>query len=238
MLSGAEIRKEIGGQQILQGVSIDVAPGTITALLGPNGSGKTSLLRALALIDPPGSGRVQIDERVYSFPATTKLPEIPPWPTVTVVFQQHFLWPHLTLKDNIELPAKLRRVVDWQSDAERIVSKLELGAVLNRFPNQVSGGQRQRAALARALLLKPSYLLMDEITASLDLEQTREVLSLLPELKQQGTGMLLTTHLIGFAKHVSDRVVFLDGGKIVEEGGPGILDAPATPRLQAFLSVA
>lgn len=237
MLIAENISKEINGNKILNNVSLTLLASQITAVIGANGSGKSSLLRALALIDPPSEGKITIEKTCYNFP--TKSIANTPWPKLGVVFQQHFLWPHLTIRENISLPAKANKISNFDTEFERVISAMNLKEFLDRYPNQVSGGQRQRAALARALILKPSYLLMDEITASLDIEQTREVINYLPKLKAEGTSILIITHLFGLARQIADNVIFLDHGQIIEQGSTAaVLDNPTSPRLSAFLTFA
>ncbi|QQR68968.1 MAG: amino acid ABC transporter ATP-binding protein [Alphaproteobacteria bacterium] len=239
MLTGHKLVRSYEGRRILDEVDVEIAPGQITTLIGPSGSGKTTLLRALSLIDPPDSGVVGWDETSLSFPFPKDAPLAPPWPYVTVVFQQLFLWPHLTLRENILLPA--RNVWEDQDalvvELENLGRSLDMAAYLDRFPNQASLGQRQRVALARAILLKPRYILMDEVTSALDVEQVHKILTYLPTLRERGIGVLLITHLLHFATHASDHILFLDGGRIQESGPPSILLEPQSPRLRQFLSI-
>jgi len=236
MLVAKDVRKSFGPTDALRGVSAVVTPGQITALIGPNGCGKSTFLRAMSLLDPPDSGSVTIDEQEYSFPRRNGKAYPPPWPKLTMVFQQLFLWPHLTIRQNITLP--LRNLEgDHHEKVEALVDLLEMGEYLDRFPNQVSLGQRQRAAIARALALEPKYLLLDEITSALDIEQVGVVLNQLRIVSGQGTGVLLITHLIGFAKQAADQVLFMRSGKIEEAGGPEILTSPKSDYLIKFLSL-
>ena len=147
-----------------------------------------------------------------------------------MVFQQLFLWPHLTLRENITLA---KRSTD--AEIEELISALEMQAFIDRYPNQTSLGQRQRAAFARAIALKPEYLLLDEITSALDIEQVERVAVLLEKLKSQDTGILLVSHLINFAKRVSNSIVFMDGGKIIEQGDRELITNPQQPRTKEFL---
>lgn len=233
MLIGKKIIKKYHGVEILKGVDITVEPGKITSLIGPSGSGKTTLLRVLSMLDLPESGSITLDSEKYEFPLKASN-IIPPWPRVSVVFQQLFLWPHLTLKENILLP--LKGVVDKKHFTE-LVQILQMEEFIDRYPNQVSLGQRQRAALARALILNPEYLLLDEITSALDIEQVNVVLSHLQTLRDKGVGILIVTHLLNFAQRASDNIVFLDGGKVIETGGKEILEKPKHERIQKFLSI-
>lgn len=236
MLSGQCINKTLGGREILKDVSIEISPGRVSCLIGPSGSGKTTLLRALALIDLPDRGQVIIDGREYTFPRKKAKETLAPWPIVTAVFQTLFLWPHLTLLENIALPCRNIQGIDANKEIESLIDFFEMSPFIKRFPNQASLGERQRVALARALILKPRYLLLDEITSALDIEQTARILNYLQTLRGLETGMLVITHAIGFAHRVCDHVYFMDQGSIVEHGGSEIIDSPQTERFAQFLS--
>ena len=227
MLKAENLIKSFGNRLILDGVSATVRPGEITALIGPSGSGKTTLLRALAGIEQADSGTVTLDSAPLNHP----------WPRLTVVFQELFLWPHLTLEENILLPARNVGYINVDEAFADVVQLLNMESFINNYPSEASLGQRQRAAIARAIMLKPQYILMDEITSALDIEQVHNILSLLPMLKERGIGILLITHHISFARKATDQVLFLADGKIAEHGPAAILDAPQSPRLQQFLSI-
>ncbi len=231
-LEARGVRKSLGGQEVLRGADLAVAPGAITCLIGPSGCGKTTLLRALAFLDLPDGGALALDDQAWDFPLAGAPPA--PWPEVTAVFQSLFLWPHLTLRENIMLPAR-RRNPNAEKDIRGLAALLDMEHFLDKHPNQASGGQRQRAALARALILNPRYVLLDEITSALDLEQSAKILTKLTHLRERGIGVLLITHTLDFARRAADLVVFMDAGRVAEAGGPEILDRPATPRLAAFL---
>ncbi len=237
MLTGENIHKSYGGREILTGITITVAPGQITAVLGPSGAGKSTLLRTLSLLDLPDAGRVVVDDVTYTFPRKNGNQIAPPWPKLTVVFQQLFLWPHLTIRRNILLPLEKLGNGRKNGEVSALIERFELEDLVDRYPNEVSLGQRQRAALVRALALEPKYLLLDEITSALDVEHVSKILEHLQTLKEQGTGILLVTHLIGFAKHSADQVVFMENGSILEAGGPDLLTEPSNGRLRKFLSL-
>ena len=240
MLSATGLTKSLGGKTILHDVAIPVNPGEITVLIGPSGSGKTTLLRALSLLDPPDSGTVAIDDAVYTFPLEEGQSIKPPWPHVTVVFQQFFLWPHLTLRRNITLPIedkyKGRKKV-LEGRVRELIEMFDMEQFIDRYPNETSLGQRQRAAIARALILDPSYVLLDEITSALDVEQIHAILKMLQMLRDKGIGILLVTHLIDFARKAANHVVFLDNGRVLEAGGRDVLMSPQCERLRRLLSV-
>ncbi len=242
MLSAKNMSKSYGdGANVLTDVSLDLAPGTITTLVGPSGSGKSTLLRAISLLDPPDSGTISISGRTYAFAG--KGEDVwsdfgaPPWPEVTVVFQQLFLWPHLTLRQNIELPIRKRLSSSGKAEVDELLRQLGMSAFADRYPNQVSLGQRQLAAIARALALRPKYMLLDEITSALDVEYVSLILGQLSRLREAGIALLLITHLIGFAQKSANQVLFMDNGRIVESGGPEILTRPRTDRMRDFLSL-
>lgn len=220
MLTAQNIDKKREGRLILSGVSISIPSGSVVSLIGSSGAGKTTLLNVLAGIDAPDNGEVRLNEELIAHPS----------PRVAMVFQQLFLWPHLTLRENITLA---KRSTD--AEIEELISALEMQAFIDRYPNQTSLGQRQRAAFARAIALKPEYLLLDEITSALDIEQVERVAVLLEKLKSQDTGILLVSHLINFAKRVSNSIVFMDGGKIIEQGDRELITNPQQPRTKEFL---
>ena len=222
---------------IFKSVDLEIKPGEITVLIGPSGTGKTTLLRCLALLDPPQTGEIAIDDEAFIFPEPREGNPAPPWPKLTAVFQQLFLWPHLTLRENILMPVRLRGLADNGTELEKLIEAFDMQEFIDHYPNEASLGQRQRVALARSLMLKPRYLLLDEITSALDVEQIAKILSYLKTLRGQDIGIFLITHLLGFAHHAADQVLFMADGTIAERGGPDILKNPQTERLYQFLSV-
>ena len=236
MLKAKNIHKSLGDKHVLQDIGISIKPGEITCVIGPSGCGKTTLLRALALLDYPDQGTLVFDGKTYDFPLKEK-DIVPPWPKITAVFQSLFLWPHLTLRENIMLPARQRNEKS-EDDLKGLIDLFEMGHFIDNFPNETSIGQRQRVALARALILNPKYILMDEITSALDVEQTAKILTKLVHLKERGIGIFLITHQLGFTRRTADQIVFLDAGKVVEQGSTDILSKPKTERLRQFLSMA
>lgn len=227
MLHGDGLSKSFGSVRVLTDIDITLESGELVALLGASGAGKSTLLRILSMIDTPDAGKVVLDGQD---PGPT------PWPDVTVVFQDLFLWPHLSNRENIELPLRARRLADSAAKVERVIEALELGSFIGRYPNQVSRGQRQAVAIARAIALSPRYLLLDEVTASLDVTRAARLAVLLRELTTAGTGILIITHQLVFARSWADRVVFLDGGRIGEQGLSAILDSPKSPSLREFVA--
>ncbi len=244
MLKGIDISKAYDNNktkarhEILKNVNLEVSPGELTALIGPSGSGKSTCLRALSLLEPPDMGCVVIDGQEFKYPTTNgnHYPSMP-WPKLTIVFQQLFLWPHLTIRQNIELPMKN---LDGKQDhdyKEELIEFFELTDFVDRYPNEASLGQRQRAAIVRALALKPKYLLLDEVTSALDVEHVGKLLKCLKRLKEIGTAIMVVTHLIGFASKSADRIAFIEDGVVVESGGPELLTNPKSKRVEQFLSL-
>jgi cystine transport system ATP-binding protein len=237
MFQAQDIWKSYSTAPVLRAVSISVERGSATVLVGPSGSGKSTLLRTASLIDDPDRGTVSLDGECY-FDAGRKRRKLEQfWPTITVVLQQLFLWPHLTLRSNICLPAQLREKPIGEIDA--VCRALGIEELLERYPNEVSVGQRQRAAVARAVMLRPQYLMLDEITSSLDVEQIEKMLSLLESKLEEEVGLIVVTHQLGFArslmrKGVNGKFAFLDAGKIVEQGGIDAFEHPQTRRLEEF----
>ncbi len=234
MLAAVQISKTFSGAAALKNVSVQIAPGELTVVLGPSGSGKTTLLRCISLLETPDSGSVEIDGRMFaqlSAPETWR--EI--YPRVGVVFQNLSLWPHLTLRQNILLPLTLRGGGTSDPYAAQLIETFGMRGFIDRLPRQVSGGEKQRAAIVRALVLRPSYLLLDEITSALDVEQIVVLLRELERLKGDGVGILLITHLLGFARRAADRFIFLDEGQIAEQGTAEQLTTPRSPRLRSFI---
>lgn len=215
---------------VLESVDIEVKPGSITSLIGPSGAGKTTLLNVMAFSAFPDKGEIAIDDKKYSFPVVGEsTPQTSS--SVAMVFQQLFLWPHLTLRENITISNK-----STEKEVEELISTFGMKGFIDRYPNQTSLGQRQRAALARAIALKPRYLLLDEVTSALDIEQVEAVVQYLEKLKAGGTGIVAVTHLLHFAKRISDQIVFMDKGKIIEIGGREVLSDPKQARTKEFLA--
>ena len=234
MLLAKNISKKIDGRDILKDISFSIESGEIISVIGPSGSGKTTFLRAISLTDFPDTGSLEIGEDKYQFPIKQVENVKYPYPNLTVVFQQFFIWPHLTIRENITLA--LRGNVD-KKHFDEVVGLFQMNEFLDRYPNEVSLGQRQRAALARALVLKPKYLLLDEVTSALDIEQSHLILGHLKQIAEQGVGVIFVSHAIHLASKISDKVIFLDNGKIVEEGTSDIITNQKTDRLKKFINI-
>jgi ABC-type polar amino acid transport system ATPase subunit len=236
MLEAKNLWKQFNGVKVLCDVSLTVETNKIVALIGPNGAGKSTLLRALAFLDLPDEGTISVDGRSYSFPSDRERYNNL-WPDLTMVFQQLFLWPHLTLRENISLPAKKRKILDYAKRLQNLINIFDMADFVDRYPNETSLGQRQRAALARAVIINPRYLLLDEITSALDVEQATAVLTHLQTLKGEGMGILLVTHLLGFARRAANQIIFLDKGQVLETGSPDLIIAPTKERIKRFLDM-
>jgi len=235
MLQGKNIYKGINGTAILKDINIKVEPSKITCLIGPSGSGKSTTLSCLSLLTNPTKGIVNVDGQEFNFDNGKNGHKNFPYPKVTVVFQGLFLFPHLTNETNILLPLKEQNKTSLDFDS--LIDRLNIREVLKKFPNECSGGEKQRVALARQILLEPKYLLLDEVTSALDLETVNTVANILTELKNKGTGILLVTHMINLAKTISDDFYFLDKGVMIEEGNIEQLKKPQTERLNRFLQI-
>jgi len=241
------IHKSFGTLEVLKGVTLKVESGEVVVVLGPSGSGKSTLLRTINHLEKVDQGYVSIDgdllgyRRVGDRLHELKEREILKQRThIGFVFQNFNLFPHLTALENVAeapLSAQRRSRKEVHADAVRLLARVGLSDKENAYPRQLSGGQQQRVAIARALALDPKLLLFDEPTSALDPELVGEVLDVIKDLARTGTTMIVVTHEIGFAREVADRVVFMDGGVVVEQGTPAeVLDRPHHPRTQAFLS--
>jgi len=234
------LRKAFDGRTVLDDVHLTIGRGRIVSVIGQSGGGKTTLMRCVNLLEQPEHGTIEVAGEVVHQDGRTVCRDLPRLRrTVGMVFQRFNLFPHLTAVENVVLAQRRAGVAESEA-LERAVALLRRVGVAHRalaLPDQLSGGEQQRVAIARALALKPELLLFDEPTSSLDPEATREVLSVMRELAADGMTMMLVTHELPFAHEVSDHVVFVDGGRIVEEGTPeDVLGAPAQTRTREFLA--
>jgi ABC-type polar amino acid transport system ATPase subunit len=238
MIVAKKIEKSINKTQILLPTDLVLRPGTITTVVGPNGSGKSTLLRCLCMIDPPDRGQISIDKREYAFPSYVPLPPSP-WPGLTAVFQGLHLWPHLKIRDNILLPARLRKDPEMDRMFTELIEELDLGDALDRFPSEISGGERQRSAVARALILRPRYLFLDEPTSASDVEHADALGNRLCEMaRRESATIFLVTHMLGLARKVSDFLMFMEAGAVLARGGPDLLSSTENERVARFVSIA
>lgn len=236
VLEARSLVKRFGALAALDGVSLSVRPGTVTAILGPSGSGKSTLLRCLNFLVAPDAGQIlregvlinSSDDRALDTHRAR----------VGMVFQQFNLFPHLRVWENVALaPRVVRRLEPTAARqlAERQLERVGLSDKLNAHPGELSGGQQQRAAIARALAMEPDVLLFDEPTSALDPELTGEVLAVMRRLAAEHVTMVVVTHDVSFARAAASEVVFMDAGKIVEQGPPAqVIDAPLTERARRF----
>ncbi|WP_278191261.1 MULTISPECIES: amino acid ABC transporter ATP-binding protein [Streptomyces] len=247
MVDIRSVRKSFGALTVLKGIDLQVRSGEVTVVLGPSGSGKSTLLRTINHLEKVDQGVISVDgtligyrrsgDRLYELPEREVLKQRT---RIGFVFQNFHLFPHLTVEENItEAPvsALKRPRKEAVENARGLLARVGLADKAEAYPRQLSGGQQQRVAIARALALEPKLLLFDEPTSALDPELVGEVLDVIRDLAGQGTTMIVVTHEIGFAREVADNVVFMDDGRIVEQGPPAdVLDRPQQERTRAFLS--
>ncbi|QEV17306.1 amino acid ABC transporter ATP-binding protein [Streptomyces alboniger] len=247
MVEVHSVRKSFGLLEVLKGVDLTVRAGEVTVVLGPSGSGKSTLLRTINHLEKADAGWVSVDGSLIGYRRSgDKLYELPERDVlrqrtrIGFVFQDFRLFPHLTVLENVvEAPVfALKRPREAAAArAETLLARVGLADKAGAYPQQLSGGQQQRVAIARALALEPKLLLFDEPTSALDPELVGEVLDVIRDVAARGTTMIVVTHEIGFAREVADTVVFMDDGRVVEQGRPGdVLDAPRHERTRAFLS--
>jgi polar amino acid transport system ATP-binding protein len=237
VLTASGIWKAFGDKEVLRGISLELEANEVVALIGPSGSGKSTLLRCLNLLEPIDDGQILLggddisDPRVDADRVRSRF---------GVVFQHYNLFPHLSVLDNVTLAARRVHRMPRQEAEDRAMRWLErigLADKAREHPDRLSGGQQQRAAIARAIMTDPEVLLLDEITSALDPELVGEVLDLVRELASDGATILMATHEMAFARDVAHRVLFLDGGVVVEEGpARELFAAPREPRTREFLA--
>jgi general L-amino acid transport system ATP-binding protein len=229
------LHKRYGAFEALHGIDLDVRAGEVVCVIGPSGSGKSTLIRCINLLEDYQQGTVLVDgEKVVRGPSLARVRA-----EVGMVFQSFNLFPHLSALANVALgPLRVRRMSRADADmrARVLLEKVGLGEHAHKFPGQLSGGQQQRVAIARALAMEPKVLLFDEPTSALDPEMVGEVLDVMQALAKTGVTMVIVTHEMGFARRVADRVIFMEAGRIVEQGAPEpFFTASKEPRTRAFL---
>ena len=236
-LSIRGLKKSYGDAEILKGVNLYVRQGEVVVILGPSGSGKSTFLRCINGLEEIQGGEVRLDGETISGLKNSALPAVRQ--KLGMVFQSYDLFPHMSILDNITLaPTKVQKRSRKEAEAEarELLSRVNLADKEKAYPRMLSGGQKQRVAIVRALAMHPELMLFDEVTAALDPEMVREVLDVIMELSEQGLTMLIVTHEMSFARAVADRIVFMDGGHIVETGTPEeFFTAPKTERARTFL---
>ena len=236
-ISVKNLKKNFGSLEVLKDISLEVAEGEVVVLIGPSGSGKSTLLRCLNQLEKATSGQIVID----GFDVTDKHTDINKVrENIGMVFQHFNLFNHLNVLRNMTLaPVHLKTLSkeDANNKAMQLLERVGLSDKAGTYPSQLSGGQKQRVAIARALEMNPDIMLFDEPTSALDPEMVGEVLAVMKELARDGMTMIVVTHEIGFAREVASRVIFMEGGYIIEEGTPEeVLDHPKEPRTIDFLS--
>ncbi|MGG1637680.1 amino acid ABC transporter ATP-binding protein [Paenibacillus sp. NRS-1760] len=231
------LRKSYGKNEILKGIDTVIRKGEVVVVIGPSGSGKSTFLRCLNRLEEPSAGHIQLNDREI----TNKQSELNRIrQEMGMVFQHFNLFPHMTVLENLTLaPRKLKKLSKEQANVEAVelLRLVGLEDKKDAYPDRLSGGQKQRVAIARALAMQPSVMLFDEPTSALDPEMVGEVLEVMRKLAQNGMTMVIVTHEMGFAREVGDRLLFMDGGCIVEEGVPlKVFQNPQHPRTQDFLA--
>ena len=230
------LKKNFGNLEVLKDLNVEVQEGEVVCIIGPSGSGKSTFLRCMNALEEITGGKVIIDDFDLTDPKQdiNKIRE-----NIGMVFQQFNLFPHLTVLENITLAPKELKKESTETSEKRALELLEtvgLSEKANDYPKSLSGGQKQRVAIARALAMDPDIMLFDEPTSALDPEMVGDVLEVMQKLAEQGMTMLVVTHEMGFAKEVADRVIFMDGGYIVEEGKPEqLFNNPQNERTKNFL---
>lgn len=236
MIELKDVRKSFGKNEVLKGINLQIDKGEVVVIIGPSGSGKSTVLRTMNYLEEPTSGHVILDGMDLS--DKNKLNAVRT--EVGMVFQNFNLFPHMTVLDNLILaPVNVRKTdkKEAQDIAMKLLERVGLADKAQMYPDSLSGGQKQRVAIARALAMKPKVMLFDEPTSALDPEMVREVLDVMKSLADEGMTMVIVTHEMGFAKEVADRVLFVDGGQILEDGTPAqVFDAPSSDRTKLFLS--
>ena len=236
-ISVTHLKKNFGKLEVLKGISLEVKEGEVVCLIGPSGSGKSTFLRCLNRLEKITAGEVIVDGHPISDPNVNinKVRE-----NIGMVFQHFNLFPHLTVLDNITLAPTELKIMDKKAAEEKardLLSRVGLADKADAYPAQLSGGQKQRVAIARSLAMNPEIMLFDEPTSALDPEMVGEVLEVMKQLAAEGMTMVVVTHEMGFAREVADRVIFMDGGYIVEEGTPEeIFSHPKEERTISFLN--
>lgn len=238
ILRTEHLRKSYDGTNvILEDIDFSIHQGEVVVVVGPSGCGKSTFLRCLNMLEPIDSGNIYLDDELVDR-QTKKVPQYRQ--KVGMVFQSYELFPHLSVIDNLLLaPMKVqkRKKEEVEKEAEKLLLRVGLLDKKDAYPRQLSGGQKQRVAIVRSLLMHPEILLLDEITAALDPEMVREVLQVVLELAKEGMTMVIVTHEMEFAKAAADRVIFMDGGRIVEEDVPKeFFSYPKTERAKQFLN--
>lgn len=228
------VEKRYGNVSVLKNISCKIPIDGFVVVMGPSGSGKSTLLRLLSFVETPDHGNVRLNLNGREFDSINSAR---PWPRLTCVFQKQFLWPHLTLRENISLPLHTAGVRELDSKLKSVIDLFGMSAFVDRFPNEVSGGQAQRAALARALVLDPQLILIDEAHGGLDLEQQKILNDYLIKLRESGVALIIVTHSLEFARRYADQVVIVEDGTVTDVGTRDILERPKSPYLRRAIGL-
>ena len=235
MIKLENVHKSFGKNEVLKGINLHIEQGQVVVIIGPSGSGKSTVLRTMTYLEEPTSGKVIVDGMDLS--DKKKLNDVRA--EVGMVFQNFNLFPHMTVMENLTLAqTKVRKtsMEEAKKIGQALLDRVGLADKANAYPDSLSGGQKQRVAIARALAMKPKVMLFDEPTSALDPEMVSEVLDVMKSLAEEGMTMVIVTHEMGFAKKVADRVLFVDGGLILEDNTPErVFDAPTNERTKSFL---
>jgi polar amino acid transport system ATP-binding protein len=239
MLRLEGVHKSFGDLHVLRGIDIEVRRGSVVCVIGPSGSGKSTLLRCINMLEPPDEGQVILEGKEISGRRRADLDLVRR--RVGMVFQQFNLFPHKSVVENVSLaPITVlgRPSEEVREKAVSLLRRVGLADKVEEYPERLSGGQQQRVAIARALAMDPHVMLFDEVTSALDPELVKEVLDVMRELAGEGMTMIVVTHEMGFARDVSDRIVFMDEGAVVEQGPPAeVLGSPREERTRRFLGL-
>ncbi|MBU3691235.1 MAG: amino acid ABC transporter ATP-binding protein [Solirubrobacterales bacterium] len=240
MIQIGDLKKSFGELDVLTGIDLEIEKGEVVCVIGPSGSGKSTLLRCINLLEEPSGGTIRVaGTQVFGDGKPQNLDQLRR--EVGMVFQQFNLFPHLSATENVSL-AQVKVLGRSKAEADRksreLLGRVGLDEKADEYPDRLSGGQQQRVAIARALAMDPEVMLFDEVTSALDPELVQGVLDVMRELADSGMTMISVTHEMGFAREVSDRTIFMDGGVIVEQGPPAeVLDAPRHERTRKFLGL-
>lgn len=244
LLRIGELRKSYGALEVLKGISLDVREGEVVSIIGASGSGKSTFLRCLNLMETPTSGFLDFENFAFDFEKGARRQPTPQQlcalrARIGMVFQSYNLWPHMTVLENvIEAPIRVYGVprAEAEATAMRLLAAVGLAGHAHHLPHRLSGGQQQRVAIVRALAIRPKLMLFDEPTSALDPELVGEVLAVMRSLADAGMTMMVVTHEIRFAREVADRVIFMDEGRVIEQGPPeSVIDDPQHERTRRFL---
>ncbi|HWK21927.1 MAG TPA: amino acid ABC transporter ATP-binding protein [Ureibacillus sp.] len=234
MIKVENLHKTYGKNEVLKGITTEIKEKEVIAVIGPSGSGKSTFLRCINRLEEPTSGEIRVGGTLITEKNVMKVRE-----NLGMVFQHFYLFPHKTVLENlIYAPVKVKGVAKTEAikTAEELLKKVGLFEKRNEYPNRLSGGQKQRVAIARALAMNPTVMLFDEPTSALDPEMVKEVLAVMKDLAESGMTMIIVTHEMGFAKEVADRILFLEGGMLVEDSTPAeFFSAPKSARAKEFL---